>query len=357
MKKLKLLSWLTLSIVLFISACHKDDPENLKGQFSNGIFIVNEGIFQTGVGTISFIDRSTNMISQDIFAQVNGRPLGSVAQSMTISNGKAYIVVNNASVVEVVDAATFESEGIIGGLVSPRYFMAVSNSKGYVTDWAGNVDGDVAVVDLASNTVTKTIPVKSGPEQMLIANSLVFVLNSGGWSTDSTVSVIDPASDEVLSTIQVNHRPTGIVKDKYGKVWVMCSGMGFNGYPQAGDSKGHLIRIDPVTLQVDFDYVFKSSSEHPEKLVINKNGDRLFFLFKGAINSFDVDNTTEDPVILAMKDNLYALGYDASSDYIYASDPLDYQQNGWVFRFKSADGALIDSIRAGIIPGNFCFGN
>lgn len=352
MKKLKLLPWLTLSMVLFLSACHKDDPEKLAGKFSDGIFIVNEGIYQQGTGTISFIDRSTDSVSQDIFEAVNGRPLGSVAQSMTIYNGKAYIVVNYASKVEVVDAETFESEATIGGLESPRYFTAVSSSKGYVTDWAGNV----AVVDLNSNTVTKTIGVKSGPEQMLLANSSIFVLNSGGWSTDSTISVINTTTDEVIKTIQVNHRPTGIVLDKNGKIWVMCSGRGYNGYPQAGDSKGHLLRIDPGTLEIEFDYAFPSTSVHPEKLVINKNGDKLFFFFKGGINSFNVDNTSEGPVVLALIDNLYALGYDASSDYIYASDPLDYQQDGWVYRFKSSDGMLVDSIHAGIIPGNFCFG-
>jgi YVTN family beta-propeller protein len=352
MKKATLLLLMTFLLVMTFTACKKDDNEENKGEYSDGIFIVNEGLFQTGTGTITFVDRVTDSVSQDIFKEVNGRPLGSVAQSMTIANGKAYIVVNYASKVEVVDAATFQSVGTITGLVSPRYVAVVSTNKGYISDWAGNI----AVVDLESNTISKTIAVKSGPEQMLVTDSKVYILNSGGWSTDSTISVIDPSTDEVVNTIQVNHRPTGIVMDKNGKIWVICSGRGFNGWPQSDDTKGHLLRIDPATLQVDFDFTFPSSSVHPEKLVINKSGDALFFLFKGAINRFDVTDASGIPEILALRDNLYSLGYDAVKDYLYVSNPLDYQQNGWIYRYRSTDGTLVDSMQAGVIPGNFCFG-
>jgi YVTN family beta-propeller protein len=352
MRKINLLSLVTLSLILTFSACHKDNSEETGGKFSDGIFVVNEGIFTTGTGTISFINRAYDSISYDIFASVNGRPLGNVAQSMAIYNGKAYIMVNNASKVEVVNAATFESEATITGLTSPRYFITASTSKGYVSDWAGNV----AVIDLDANTVTKTIPVKSGPEQMLLSGSQVFVLNSGGWSTDSTISVINTTTDEVSTTIQVNHRPTGIAADKDGKIWVMCSGRGYNGWPQSDDSEGHLLRIDPATNQIDFEYSFVSTSLHPEKLVVNKNGDKLYFLYNGGIYNFDVTDTGADPIQLASRDNLYSLGYDKNDNYLYVSDPIDYQQDGWIYRYNASSGVMVDSLQAGIIPGNYCFG-
>jgi len=352
MKKINLLSLVTLSLILTITACHKDDPEKNGGKYSDGIFIVNEGIFQTGVGTISFISREKDSVSQDIFEVVNGRPLGNVAQSMAIFEGKAFIVVNNASKVEVVDAATFESQATITGLTSPRYFLGITQSKGYVTDWAGNV----AVIDIDANSVSKTITVKSGPEQMLLSGTQVYVLNSGGWSTDSTVSVINTATDEVTTTIGVNHRPTGIAADKNGKIWIMCSGRGFNGWPQSGDSEGHLLRINPANNQVEFDYPFVSTTLHPEKLVVNKTGDKLFFLFNGGIYSFDITSTTTNPVKLVSRNNLYALGYDTKDEYLYVSDPLDYQQDGWIYRYRASDGSIADSLQTGIIPGNFCFG-
>jgi len=50
----------------------------------------------------------------------------------------------------------------------------------------------------------------------------------------------------------------------------------------------------------------------------------------------------------------YSLAIDPKSSVIYASDAIDYQQNGLILRFKP-DGTLIDSSRAGIIPGRFVF--
>ncbi len=352
MKKSKLVLLAALSGLFSLNACQKDDTDKTSDKYSDGIFIVNEGVFTTGTGTISFINRTADSVSHDIFNSVNGRPLGNVVQSMTIYNGKAYIVVNNASKVEVVDAATFKLEATISGLVSPRYFLAINSSKAYVTDWAGNV----AVVDLDANVISKTITVNSGPEQMLMSGSQVYVLNSGGWNTDSTISVINSSTDQVAETIRIRHRPTGIVADKYGKIWVMCSGRGFNGWPQNNDSEGHLLRIDPLTNQVEYDYSFVSTSMHPDKLVINKTGDRLYFLFDGGIYSFSINDSNAVPVRFLSRTNLYSLGYDKADDYLYVSDPLDYQQDGWIYRYNASGGNMVDSIQAGIIPGNFCFG-
>ena len=53
----------------------------------------------------------------------------------------------------------------------------------------------------------------------------------------------------------------------------------------------------------------------------------------------------------------YALGYDPVSGMIYASDPLDYSQNGRIYRFKAADGTSLGSFEAGIVPGSFWFNN
>ena len=100
------ITFLFVVIVAFtlVVSCKKEETDIHKGAFSDGIFIVNEGTFQTGTGTVTFFKPDSNLTQQDIFAAVNGKPLGNIAQSMTIYNGKAYIVVNNADKVEIVDA-------------------------------------------------------------------------------------------------------------------------------------------------------------------------------------------------------------------------------------------------------------
>jgi hypothetical protein len=50
----------------------------------------------------------------------------------------------------------------------------------------------------------------------------------------------------------------------------------------------------------------------------------------------------------------YGLGFDLATKMIMATDPLDYSQNGWVFRFN-ANGTPVDSFMAGVIPSGFWY--
>jgi len=51
----------------------------------------------------------------------------------------------------------------------------------------------------------------------------------------------------------------------------------------------------------------------------------------------------------------YGLGYDVAEDIIYAADPLDYAQNGIIYRYSAMDGLLIDFFTAGMVPNGFWF--
>lgn len=350
MKSLKTtLMLMTLAVVFISISCTKDDPDFKKGAFSNGIFIINEG-FQSGSGTITYFNPDSNLVKQDIFEMVNGRPLGNIAQSMTVYNGKGYIVLNNSGKVEVVDVATFKSVATITNLINPSQFLIVDNVKAYVSDWAGNV----AVVDMNSNTVTKTIQAGTGPDAMVKSGSYVYVANTGGLSIDSTISVIDFTTDKVVKTIQVGEAPGGIVADGNGRIWVICKGNGFAGWPMAGDTPGRLIRIDPVTLSIDFTYKFSSSGDHPEKLVINNQKTMLYFLHNSGIYKFNIGVNSSAPERLVSR-YFYSLGYENSTGYLYASVIKNSGSKSSVLRLRADDGIVVDSINAGIFPRGFTF--
>jgi hypothetical protein len=52
----------------------------------------------------------------------------------------------------------------------------------------------------------------------------------------------------------------------------------------------------------------------------------------------------------------YGLGYDKTEGVLYAADPVDFSQNGWIFRYDVyPSAARIDSIPAGLAPNGFCF--
>ena len=46
----------------------------------------------------------------------------------------------------------------------------------------------------------------------------------------------------------------------------------------------------------------------------------------------------------------YGIGIDPLDDKIYAADPLDFSQDGIMWRYNSSTGTLIDSIRVGKFP-------
>jgi YVTN family beta-propeller protein len=350
MKTLKTsLIFVVFAAAIAFTSCKKEDNSN-DSDFTNGIFIVNEGPFQSGTGTITYFNPDSKIVTQDIFESVNGRPLGNIAQSITLFNGKAYIVVNNGGKVEVVDANTFKSTATIANLTNPSQFLAIDNTKAYVSNWVGHI----AVVDLLTNSVSKTIPAGTGPDNMIKSGNYVYVANAGGLSIDSTITVIDYMTDQVVKTIKVGEAPTGLVADGNGRIWIICKGNGFAGYPAAGDTPGKLIRINPATLSVDFTYKFGSTSDHPEKLVINKQKSILYFLHNNGIYSFNIAMSNAVPEKLVSR-YFYELGYENKTGYLYASDPKDYSNDGIVLRLKATDGSMVDSIPAGIIPGGFAF--
>jgi YVTN family beta-propeller protein len=355
----KLLSLLAFATATLFTACKKDDPAPpasggaASGSYSNGVFVTNEGPFGSGTGTVSFYDRGTGAVSNDIFEAKNGYPLGNIVQSMEIYNGSAYIVVNNAGKIEVANASDFASSGSITGFTYPRFFMGITASKGYVTEWgAGGVSGAVKVVDLSSKTITATITTGKGAESMLMTGAKVYVACGGGFDNDSVVTVIDPATNSVLTSIVAGANPKNIKLDANGKLWVLCSGKWDPTYSFL-EKTGSLVRINPATNAVELSLPFSSLYSQPSSLVINSAGTTLYYSYNGGVYSQSCASSSLSAAP-AISRSFYGLGVDPVNNYLYASDAADFVSNGKVFRYNSSL-ALVDSFAVGVIPGNFYF--
>jgi YVTN family beta-propeller protein len=350
-----------ISLALAFQSCKKDDPNPTPVEdtpaattYTNGVFITCEGPFVSGTGTVSFYNRGTNSVSNDIFNKVNSAVLGNTVQSMELFNSKAYIVVNNANKIEVVNSTTMQSTGKITGLASPRYFVGIDANKGYVSQW-GNATNNpgVQVVNLATNTVVSLIATGVGPDKMLKSGNFLYVVNSGGFGNDSTVSVINCTTDAVVATLPVGHNPNSIREDKNGKIWVLCGGIPDYVNPSNG-TQGKLVKINPASMTIEASFTFTSHSEHPSNLAINKLKDKLFFLenfSSGSLFAFDINAATL-PTSSIVSRNFYSIGIDPNTDQIFTS--VTNYSNGWILRYSS-NYAFIDSFEVGIIPGNYCF--
>jgi YVTN family beta-propeller protein len=348
---------LALSAALGFSSCEKDDKDEVAAPASlRGMFIVNEGAFGGGNAGVSFYSADSNYSVTDLFSVANpGQPVGDILQSMTMHNGKAYLCVNNSQTIRVVSMKDFKQEAVINSINNPRYFTAISNTLGAVSDWAEN---KVAFINLSDNTVSGFTATGSGPEEMLFSNNRLFVCNSGGFTgEDSTVSVVDVNTKTVTETIKTGLYPGWIRKDKNGKIWILCKGSyGTDFVSTADDIGGQLLRINPTTLQVEASFNFPQD-QHPSRLQINKAGNNLYYLsysgyLGGALYRMNINdaNLPSSPII---DGEYYGFGIDPRNENITLCRP-SFSTNSVALRY-SASGILIDSLSTGIGPNAALF--
>ncbi|GAB5558294.1 MAG: hypothetical protein SchgKO_25070 [Schleiferiaceae bacterium] len=339
---------------LALFACSDDDDTNTPGtpdKYGSGTYIANEGVFQTGAGTVSYYQPEAKTVVNEVFIQENGFPVGNVLQDIGFNGENAFLVVNNSGTMEVVEAGTFKSKNSVTGFTSPRYFTVVSSQNAYVSDWFAD---DVKVIDLTSFRIVDSISTGVGPEKMISNGAgITYVANSGAWTRDSVVTVINSNDHEVLKTVQVGDNPQSLQYDENGNPWVLCSGYADWTTP-ANSTAGELIMLDPTTHEPAKTLVFPDNFNHPIHLHVY--GSNLFYLstnYGGKVMKMDASSTTLPTTPLIDK-GFYNFSVDPSNGDIYGTDAKDFNQTGMVYRYDM-NGSLLDSFATGIIPSTISF--
>ncbi len=342
--KLSILSAL-FGMVLFTN-CEKDEQEDLNDQTitekGNGVFVINEGAFQNENSSLSYIDKISGEIHNDLFYDVNNRLLGDVFQSMEIINQSAYLVVNNSGVIEVVDTKTIELKATIDGFTSPRYILPVDESTAYVSDLFA---GKIWIVNLSDNTIEDGIEFPGGWSEALVKTGKnVFVTAPNA----NKVYVIDHISHTITDSLEVLPQPGSMAIDKYGMLWVLSEGT------WEGETGG-LTAIDPGTPEITTELPFADDSGFHSSLTVNKAGDILYYIGND-IWEFSVDETAlpSVPLIENQGEYFYGMGISPSTGNIYVTDAIDFNQKGKVLQFTS-EGDKINSFDGGIVPAGFVF--
>ncbi|MDX2444905.1 MAG: hypothetical protein QNK30_14005 [Bacteroidales bacterium] len=342
-------------VIIFSASCNKEESKPLDTGFLHGVFVVNEGGYASNNGSITYIDTDSSLIYYNLFEQVNNRSTGDVIQSFTVFEDMGFIVANNSQKVEVVDLETFASIGTVLGADYPRYFLGISNNKGYLSDGAFN--GNILVIDLTTFMISGQIVVGNGPENMVQSGDLVFVANSGGWTSDSTVSVINSLDDLVVKTLKVGDNPTDMVVDANGKVWVLCKGK--VSYDQnwnvIGETSSRLMQINPndYSITKDFEIGIKGDFFNPVRIAISKDGNTIYYVEAEGIYKHTVsDANTSNQVYI--KGSFYGLDLDPKEGIIYALKANGFDADGYLYRYEES-GTLVDSIKVGIGPNGANF--
>ena len=354
---------LAISIfALFFQSCMNDDSlhdfERLsQNNTEEGIFIVNEGNFMYSNASLSYYNPKTKAITNDVFYKTNALPLGDVAQSITINDSIAYVVLNNSGKIYIINTKTFKYTGKITGLTSPRYIHLINESKAYVSDLYAKA---ISIIDLQTNTIIGHISTGNieSTEQMQQLGKYVYV---ACWSYSNKILKIDTEMDAIVDSLTVTKQPNSLRIDKNNMLWGLSDG-GFSGSSYGQDTSA-LTKIDLQSFTVSKVFKFKEFDASPSKLQMNSTKDSLFFIYNdwggasvsnSGIYAMSISDSElpENPVIAQANRLIYALGISQNSD-IYISDAKNYSQAGTVYCYNS-NFTAVDTFDVGIAPN--CFG-
>lgn len=336
-------------VVVHIYGCNPDDNVMPAGKYENGVLIINEGNFTDGDGSVSFYNPDTEDIHLKIFKEENGRPFGGLLQSVTVHNGKAYLIDNLGSKIEVVEAGSFKWETTISEDLSlPRFFAAIDN-KAYVSNWGPyapdftSPDSYIAVIDLDNMKVIKKIDVNSAPEGIIVVGEKLFVSSQ----TTSEISIIDTGTDTITGTIPVGFGPAHFVTDSQGRIWVACTG-------------GVLYAINPVTEEIAASVEIENLTG---RISINQNTQSIYLLTstwapdysytENEVVTLNTGSPDEVRKIFATR-NLYGLGVDSASGVIYLANSNAFLGNGTIIKINP-EGTETGNFPAGRGPNGFVF--
>jgi hypothetical protein len=353
----KLAAFTALSF--FAWSCNQSDPDP-KGDFIQGVFVVNEGNFSQNNGAISFFTREQTTAQTDIYSTVNGTALKGGVQGYAAAGDIGIILVDNSAAgldkVEIVNSNTFKTIASIGApdIENPREVVFGSNNKAYVSCWGTNADytyktGYIAVIDLVSNKVTKKIDIAAGPENLVFGNGKLFV-GTYGYGGGTMLSVINGTTDAIEKSVPFTGTPRPIGIDANGKLWVN------DGIKAVKVNANTFASEATLTMGAD-------ASKEAGNFAFSADRRTIFFVLSytdaqyvshGETYKFSIDDAQINVTTPFIKRIFSGLAVDPSQGLIYAGVTPSYAQAGYAVRYR-ADGSLVDSIKVNVAPTGFFF--
>ena len=222
-------------------------------EYTDGVFMLNEGWFGTEKASINYLDKEGNWEYRVALAK-NGETyeLGTTGCYATIADGKMYIVSKKKSVADkeandptltVCDAKTMKVLAQINTILNTegtaaadgRAFLAVKDfGKGFLSTTEG-----VYTFNLDDNTMGKLIAGTDGlannqTGNMVYADGKVYAVDQRRG-----LLIIDAAEGKLLKT--VNNEGEGsynsIVQTKDGSIWLTCS--------KSTKAVAHIVKFNP----------------------------------------------------------------------------------------------------------------
>ena len=322
MKHLVIITSVLLAILTSCLKLNDGDENNVVESLlsAEGVFLLNEGNFNLGNGSLSFYSYHSFTLYNQLFYSVNQRPIGDIPMSMTINGNRIYIVVNNSGRIEIVDKSSLRSVSTVTGLKSPRYMEVVDANRAYVTSLYSD---SVAILNLSTGNISGYINLKKPSEAIALSSTgKAFIAH---WYGGNKIMVVNTESNQVIDSVEVGAEPESMTIDRYNILWVLCNG-GWNRQQNA-----ELIAINVSDHKIVRRLVFPSINDSPLCLRIDGRGENLYYL-KNGVMQFNV-KSSELPLYPIIQENnhiFYKLAVNPENDEIFVTDAVDYQRKGYL---------------------------
>lgn len=344
---------------LLVSCSEKEDGPDVDPTLpaaSSGAYILCAGTYDGNNASLDLYDIASGALTEDVFATVNGRALGSNANDALVHDGRLYVAVNNSATVEICDLEGKSLKKINladenGTPENPRC-LAADGDKVYVTLY----DGYVVRIDTRSMAIDGRVQVGPNPEGICVSGGKLYVANSTGYqpAPEKTLSVIDIASFAVSSSIEVVENPVVVRAGAEDLVYVLS-------YGNFGDVPNTLQQIDTATGEVK---VIATNSQ----IIPAVSGNTVYYysarqenwvVTESSFMRYDAASGRSESLALTAADgsalaNVFSLGVDPATKALYVGTS-DYNTTGDVYVFD-AEGKLDATLAvSGISPIAYAF--
>jgi hypothetical protein len=345
-------------MALLFTGCEKNHDIPDQADYSQGIFIINEGSFQSNNGSVSYYDAAEGTITNGIFEAANGRPLGDVVQSFAIvRDTMGIIIVNGSAKLEVVSLGTFRTITEPIPVAYPRQFRQVTPGSGYLT--GGSLQGYVYILDLGSFEITDSIKAGYGPDALTTLDDMAYIANSGGWGIDSTVFKINTSGNRIIDTFQVGKAPADLVFDNDDMLWIYCRGQAVYSwdppYNLISETDALLQKIDIANGNILWQGIVGKAGDYtgtPPRIAASPDGALIYYLRPDGV--YKINSVSHDlPDTPMITGSFYGMDVNPADGNIFVFESV-FTGNG-TMKIFTPDGVPVAEGTVGIAPNGAVF--
>ncbi|MFY0672126.1 MAG: hypothetical protein JXQ87_01895 [Bacteroidia bacterium] len=334
--------WLNslLTIILLLGACGDDNPveKPTKNKSGKGLIILNEGLFNRGNSSLSFISKKhldkgfRDSIINGHFEKINKLRIGDVGHSITLIDSLLYIVANNSGLIHVIDTHSHVLIKTITGFTSPRYIEKVDENLALVGDLYSNT---IAKVNLNTLEIAGNIGFNGQSERMVTVGKNVWVSNN----TRPYLYILDPFEENISDSLFIGAFCNELYEYR-GELIALANAQSYE------VNKGALIFISPAKKEIVKKFEFESA-EKSWYGRMTTDGESIYLKNENTILLYSNDQLNQ---VLSF-DDMNAYNIFVHQNKLFVCNAKDYQSQGEVIVYNN-NYNQISSLKTGIIPSS-----